>query len=245
MTQFINTTVDRPITDLRHFSSVVRGDPAVLHMWSLVQSKAYRDPTTKLWRIPARKGTVPMSAYTSGVTWATRGNYQVPEFTSAGGSEGKFNAVVPNPGNVISVLLNARVGSDFSEAWSLNWADMSLWGIPRRTANWKSIAVNGVAVDLGPPAPTGEWVPTAFVINLGTGEIAANVGTGAFTAVSAVSGVAPKADSTVTLMVGQGSPSQQFTGGRISDIAVIAGDVRTMPTLLTAWNEYNATAYAV
>ncbi|MDT1061912.1 LamG-like jellyroll fold domain-containing protein [Paracoccus sp. CPCC 101403] len=246
MTQYLNTIIDRPVTDVRHFTSILKADATVKHAWTLVQKKAFRNPANNRWRIPARKGSVPLDAYDDNVTWTPRGNFQVPAFTSAPANAGKFNASIPNPGNVISVLMNFWTSTIAGEAWSLTWAsDASvIWGMPRRSTNYKSLALNATSTDLGAAAPVSEWGFMAAVIDLSNATFALSLNGGAFDVATAVSGLTPKADANLTLMVGQGSASQQFANGNISDLAIVAGDVRSMPVLMSAWNDYNLTGYA-
>lgn len=243
MTQYLNTVIDRPVTDFRHFSSVLKADAAVKHHWTAIQRKAFRNPANNRWRIPARKGSVALDAYDDNVTWAARGAYQVPTFPSAGGSTGRFSASVLNPGNVISVLMLNYATTYGTEAWGLHWASGFIWYAPCRNSATRTLN-NGAHHDFGTPAPLNQWNFEAVVINLATGVAASSVNNGPFTELPLQGGAAPKSDANVTVMFGQGTPAQPFDGGMVSDLAIVAGDVRTMPTLMAAFQEYNSTGYA-
>lgn len=245
MTQYLNTVIDRPVTDFRHFSSVLKADAAVKHHWTAIQRKAFRNPANNRWRIPARKGSVALDAYDDNVTWAARGAYQVPTFTGATGNTGRFSASVLNPGNVISVLMLSYGTTHGTEAWGLHWpSDGSfVWYAPYRSSSVRTLN-NGTHHDFGTPGALNQWNFEAMVVNLATGVVASSVNNGTFTELPLQGGAAPKSDANVTVMFGQGTAAQAFTGGMISDLAIIAGDVRTMPTLMAAFQEYNSTGYA-
>lgn len=245
MANQLNTTVDSPIVDIRDFSSVLRANPLVKNHWSAIQKKAYRDPANNFWKIPARKGGVPLSAYDNNVGWQARGPHQVPTFLNTTGSQGRFNAVIPNPGNLISILTCSMHTSSANEMWALNWAsDASfIWYAPYRTSTQRTMN-NGAHIDFGTPGPQSQWNVDACVIDLTTNSLAVSTNGGAFTVGTPSIPLSPKADATLTLMFGQGTPSQPFHQGSISDLMVFAGDIRAYPLLLSQFVEYNQTAYA-
>lgn len=244
MTQYLNTVIDRPVTDFRHFSSVLKADAAVKHHWTAIQRKAFRNPANNRWRIPARKGSVALDAYDDSVTWAARGAYQVPTFTSATGNTGRFSASIPNPGNLISVLMLSYGTANASEAWGLHWAsDASfIWYSPHRDATNRTLN-NGAHINFPPTSPLNQWNFEAVVIDMANNVCAASTNNGAFVTATPTVVLTPHADANITVMFGQGITSQPYHNGLISDLAIIAGDVRTMPTLMAAFQEYNQTGY--
>ncbi|SEN87022.1 hypothetical protein SAMN04489859_10208 [Paracoccus alcaliphilus] len=246
MTQKINTIIDRPVTDLRHFTSVLNAEPQVQHMWTAIREKTYRDPTDGLLRIPARKGDIPMAANDDAVEWGSRGRYEVPFFPNLGGSTGRYRATIPNLGNVVSVLLNGNVSQGATEAWSLRWPDGSFWWFQPNRNGSRATANNGSHWDFtANPSPFDQWNFNAVVIDFAAGQIFHSLNNGDFDQGVSPSGgtisMPPAGD--VTVWMGEGTPPQPFAEGRISDLAIVHGDVRTMPELMTAWNEYNQTAY--
>lgn len=182
-----------------------------------------------------------MGAYDDNVIWDSRGNFEIPFYVGGGGSTSQFNATIPNPGNVISVLMNSNQPTSSLESWGLTWADMFFWYSPSRSSN--RTVNNGFHHDFPGPGPFNEWKFDAVVIDLVAGELAVSTDNGAFTALPITGGPAPKSDTTIGVRMGGGTPSQPFENSMISDLAIVAGDVRTMPELMTAWNEYNQTGY--
>lgn len=240
MTQFINAVVNRPVTDTRHFSSVLLADPAVLHAWTMIQSKAYRDPVTNQWKIPARKGGVPMTSSGQTASWSARGDYMVT--TYPGTATDDFSAVIPNPGNVVSVLINCFAPNAFTAAGALLYSGMNIGFQPRRSATSASIRVNSTVHDIGFPVSGTKWFRMAAVVDFTNSVLAFHAGN-AWAQKTAIAGLTPRADATVRFVLGEITDGIDMDGGMVSDAAIIAGDVRQMPSLLAAWDSYNATAY--
>lgn len=246
MTQKINTIIDRPVTDLRHFTSVLNAEPRVRHVWTNIREKTYRDPTDGLVRIPARKGGVPMAATDDAVEWADRARFQVPLMPNTAGGVGKYRASIPELGSVVSVLLNNYAVIGATEAWALHFSDATYWWFQPNRNGSRATANNGAHWDFtANPSPFGQWNFNAVVIDFAAGQIFHSLNNGDFDQGVSPSGgtisMPPAGD--VTVWMGDALPGQPFGDGMISDLAIVTGDVRTMPELMTAWNEYNQTAY--
>ena len=244
MTQFVNAVVDRPITDARHFSSIVRADPAVRHMWTLIQDKAYRDPVSNAWKMPARKGEVPMTAVGPTVSWAPRGGYSAAHFDDAVADE--YTAEIDNPGNLFSILMNCRAPVIGGVALSVEWpaGALTVGFMPRRTDTLSGLRINTNAGGTGVAPASAEWAAITIVINLNAGQVISKSGARPWnTYVNAA--LIPQASGKVSVILGRHGLTGiiPFIDGSISDVAIVAGDVRDMPALTAAWDAYNTTAY--
>lgn len=257
MTLQLNTTVDRPITDLRHMTSVLRSKP-ILHGWTLIQSKAYTDPETGFPKILPRVGTVGLPAQDAAVEWTGDGAFQVAHFTQAGGT-GKYSVTIPNPGNVFTVIEIATPESS---------GDMATWGMEFAT---NALTINSCIRGGGSIEPVGTKLSIngrsnmagsvvapaenargamATVFDLTNSNVARSVDGDAFTVLqesgsSTIADLVPQPDATITLNVGWANlPSNidAFTG-KINDLFIYGGDLRNDIDLWDAIVAYGNSAY--
>lgn len=237
MTLQLNTTVDRPITDLRHMTSVLRSKP-ILHGWTLIQSKAYTDPETGFPKILPRVGTAGLPAQDAAVEWAQDGNYQVASFTQAG-SAGKYSVTLSNPGDVYTVIEIATAEATVDQAtWGIEYTALSFNSSIRGGGSEpirSKMSVNGRSnIGQAVSAPEqGARCVMATVIDLTNANIARAKDGGEFSLLSessstTIADLAPQADATITLNVGWAnlpSNADTFTG-KINDMFIYGGDLR-------------------
>ena len=233
--------INGPVRDRRHFSSLLNAEVKVRHAWTAVQSKAYIC-SNNIWRIPARKGAIELESTDASVSWDRRGAYEVPVYRSTENAIGDFKATIPNPGNIISILMNVKVTRLATPAWGINWADTFIWYAPNRTTTLRTLN-NGTHINVGSPGPMNEWKFEAVVIDLNNSQVAASSNNHEW-ATATATGFEPQSDDNISLSIGQGGAARPFQNGMISDFAVVSGDARDMPDMMSAWNEYNIYGYA-
>ena len=258
MTIQLNTIIDRPITDARHFTSTLLAEPNIAHAWSLIQSKAYADPASSVGglKLPSRlPGGVPLKSWfsTPAHSWEARGGFEASAYPESGvgtQGEGAWNAEIPNPGPIFSIVAISKQPAGFRELAGIDYADLNVHLIPNK--NQRSVNMTNTSgtlagtYDIGPGAPLDTWFTSAWVFDFTNGEVAASINGDAFVGLS-VPAMSPKDDATVGLAVGRAfaasGGNQNYDGGSISDVIILSGDVRNNPGFLAQIEAYNATGY--
>ena len=261
MTIQLNTIIERPITDARHFTSTLLAEPNVAHAWSLIQSKAYTDPASSTGglKIPSRlPGGVPLKSWAStpGHLWDTRGGYAVSKYGVDGvnvNGQSAWTQEVPNPGSVFSVIILSNQPAGFREVAGIDFADLNLQIIPSRNANRSITATNTAGtlvgpIDVGSTGPFGSWFTSVWVFDFANKQLAASINGDAFVSAD-VPLLEIQPDATMKFAIGRGfaisANNQNYDDGLVSDFIIFNGDVRNSPGFLSQVEIYNATGYAV
>ena len=252
MTIQLNTIIDRPITDARHFTSTLLAESNVQHAWSLIQSKAYSDPTSSVGglKLPSRlPGGVPLKSWSPSPAhlWDTRGGYEVSAYPANGvgiAGESAWTAEITNPGPVFSIVAVSKQPTGFVELAGFDYADLNAHLIPHK--NQRSVNVNATTYDMGAAAPLDSWFTSAWVFDFTNSIVASSINGDAFGEMP-VPDLIPRADATIHLAVGRGyavtGNNQNYDNGSISDFIILSGDIRNNPGFLAQIETYNATGY--